>query len=578
MSTDTTDPRPTTTRLGAIETNGINVIEEGERKGGSAGLFWPWCAANISVLAVSYGSFVLGFGISLTQALVATVVGAVASFFLVGLVSIAGKRGSAPTLVLSRAPFGRVGNGLPGLVSYLLLVGWETVLVSLATLATATVFDRLGWSSGDSTKVVAFVVVAGVIVAAGVLGFDAIMKIQLWLTIAMIIVTGVYVGLTFDHIDLDAAQAIPDGPTTAVIGATVLVLTGFGVGWVNTAADYSRYLPRTVRTPGVVFWPTFGGSLPVVVLVSYGVLLCANDPDLSAAIAADPIGALTTLLPTWFLVPFALVAVGGLVSGAILDIYSSGLTLLALGLRVPRWTAALLDGVLMILGTIYIVWIADDFLSVFMAFLIILGVPMAGWCGIFLCDLFMRRYPYDEGALFAARRRHGLRPGPVGLRAPAGRRHRRGLGSGHRHDGRRQGTLVVGLPARAARPGWARRRVGLRQPRRAGRVGRRVRGLPAARPPRRYAARSTSRSWPAYVPSRPRPSDANRSPDRPVGLRPAALGDAIPGQPGITPVTGANRRSIAYREPGMSGSATRTRSSRMRGRHPRARPASGCRR
>jgi purine-cytosine permease-like protein len=405
MSTDTApqaDPRQAPPpKRGAIETNGINVIDEGERKGHSAGLFWPWCAANISVLAVSYGAFVLGFGIGLTQALVATVVGAVVSFFLVGLVSIAGKRGSAPTLVLSRAAFGRVGNGLPGLVSYALLVGWETVLVSLATLATATVFDRLGWASGDSTKVVAFVVVAAVIVAAGVLGFDAIMKIQLWLTLAMIVVTAIYVYLTFDEIDLDAARALPDGPTTAVIGATVLVLTGFGVGWVNAAADYARYLPRTARTPGVVFWPTFGGSLPVVVLVSYGVLLCADDADLSGAISADPIGALTTLLPDWFLLPFALVAVAGLVSGAILDIYSSGLTLLALGLRVPRWTAAGFDGVLMILGTIYIVWIADDFLSVFIAFLIILGVPMAAWCGIFLCDLFMRRYPYDERALFS---------------------------------------------------------------------------------------------------------------------------------------------------------------------------------
>jgi purine-cytosine permease-like protein len=395
------DPRPAPAKRGAIETNGINVIAEDERKGSSVGLFWPWCAANISVLAVSYGAFVLGFGISLTQALVATVVGAVVSFFLVGLVSIAGKRGSAPTLVLSRAAFGRVGNGLPGLVSYVLLVGWETVLVSLATLATATVFDRLGWSSGDSTKVVAFVVVAAVIVAAGVLGFDAIMRIQLWLTIALIIVTAVYVGLTFDEIDLDVAQALPDGPTTAVIGATVLVLTGFGVGWVNAAADYSRYLPRTVRTSGVVFWPTFGGSLPVVVLVSYGLLLCASNADLAAEIGANPIGALTTILPDWFLVPFALVAVGGLVSGAILDIYSSGLTLLALGLRAPRWAAALLDGVLMILGTIYIVWIADDFLSVFIAFLIILGVPMTAWCGIFLADLLMRRYPYDDGALFS---------------------------------------------------------------------------------------------------------------------------------------------------------------------------------
>jgi len=402
MTTDTSTSRnaEAARRPPTVETNGINVIDESERKGSSASLFWPWCAANISVLAVSYGSFVLGFGLSLTQALVATVVGAVVSFLLVGLVSVAGKRGSAPTLVLSRASFGRVGNGLPGLVSYLLLVGWETVLVSLATLATATVFDRLGWGSGDTTKIVAFVVVAAVIVAAGILGYDAIMRIQKWLTIALIIVTGVYVWLTVDHIDLAVAQDLPAGPTTALVGATVMVMTGFGVGWVNSAADYSRYLPRDTSTAGVVFWPTIGGSLPVVLLVAYGVLLSANDPGLSTAIAADPIGALTTILPTWFLVPFALVSVGGLVSGAILDIYSSGLTLLALGLRVPRWSAAGLDGVLMILGTIYIVWIADDFLSVFMAFLIILGVPMAAWCGIFLCDLFMRRYPYDERALF----------------------------------------------------------------------------------------------------------------------------------------------------------------------------------
>jgi nucleobase:cation symporter-1, NCS1 family len=48
-----------------IEANGINVIDESERKGTPAGLFWPWCASNISVLAVSYGAFVLGFGIGL---------------------------------------------------------------------------------------------------------------------------------------------------------------------------------------------------------------------------------------------------------------------------------------------------------------------------------------------------------------------------------------------------------------------------------------------------------------------------------------------------------------------------------
>ena len=400
MST-TASPGPPARSPGlGIEANGINVIDESERKGTPAQLFWPWCAANVSVLGVSYGAFVLGFGLSLGQALVAAVAGAVASFLLVGLVSIAGKRGSAPTLVLSRAPFGMFGNLLPGGVSYLLLVGWETVLVSLATFATATVFGRLGWGDGDLTKVVAFLVVAAVIVVAGILGFDAIMRLQKWLTVAMIVVTLAYIVLTFDHVDLDAARALEAGSTSTLIGATILVMTGFGVGWVNSAADYSRYLPRSASTTGVVVWPTVGGSLPVVILVAHGILLCASDDELNQAVASDPIGALTTILPTWFLLPFALVAIGGLVSGAVLDIYSSGLTLLTLGLRAPRWAAAAIDGVLMILGTIYIVWVADSFLGVFMAFLIILGVPMAAWCGIFLADLLVRRLDYDELKLF----------------------------------------------------------------------------------------------------------------------------------------------------------------------------------
>jgi purine-cytosine permease-like protein len=176
---------------------------------------------------------------------------------------------------------------------------------------------------------------------------------------------------------------------------------------VNGAADYSRYLPRRSSTAGVVFWPTFGASLPVVVLIVYGVLLCASDKKLASAISSDPIGALTTILPTWYLVPFALVAIAGLIAGAVLDIYSSGLTLLAIGLPAPRWMAAAIDGVLMVLGTIYVVWIASNFLFPFQGFLITLGVVMAAWCGIFLADLLLRRRPYDAEKLFDARRPNG---------------------------------------------------------------------------------------------------------------------------------------------------------------------------
>ncbi|HEY5821243.1 MAG TPA: cytosine permease [Propionibacteriaceae bacterium] len=399
----------TTTTQGpaGIELNGLNTIDESERKGTARDLFWPWFGANVSVLGISYGAFVLGFGISFAQATVVGVAGIVISFLLCGFVALAGKRGSAPTMVLSRAAFGVRGNRLPSLLSWLLTVGWETVLASLAVLSTATVLDRLGAGGGTGTKIIALVVVAALIVAAGVAGFTVIMRMQRVITIITGVLTVGYVLLVIDDIDLSAVGALPAGATPAVIGALVFMMTGFGLGWVNAAADYSRYLPRRTPSAGVVGWTTLGSSLAPVLLLIFGVLLAGSSTELSDGIANDPIGALTTLLPTWFLVPFALVAVLGLVGGAVMDIYSSGLALLSAGVRIPRYAAAGIDGVLMVLGSIYVVFFANDFVGPFQGFLITLGVPVAAWCGVMLADVALRRGDYDEPALYDPRGRYG---------------------------------------------------------------------------------------------------------------------------------------------------------------------------
>ncbi|WP_144765274.1 cytosine permease [Curtobacterium sp. 9128] len=391
----------------AVERQGIDVIAESERKGRPRGLFWPWFAANISVLGLSYGSFVLGFGISLLQATIVTVVGVVFSFLLCGVVAIAGKRGSAPTMVLSRAAFGVRGNRLPSFLSWILTVGWETALAALAVLATSTVFRELGWDDGVVTKLVALVVVAALVIGAGVAGFDVIMRLQTWITVVTAVLTVVYIVLVAPSIDLGALAALPSGSAQNVIGALVLVMTGFGLGWVNAAADYSRYLPRTASTRGVVGWTTFGGALAPAILVVIGVLLAGSSKQLNTDIAADPIGALTTLLPVWFLVPFAIVAILGLVGGAVLDIYSSGLALLSAGVRIPRPLAAGVDGVFMVAGAIYVVFFATDFISPFQAFLVTLGVPVAAWAGVFVADVLLRRRAYAEGELHDRRGRYG---------------------------------------------------------------------------------------------------------------------------------------------------------------------------
>ena len=157
-------------------------------------------------------------------------------------------------MVLSRAPFGvRRQRACRRAVSYLLLVGWEIILVSLSTKAVATVFERLGWSHGTPRKVVAFVIVVAVIVLAGIMGFDAIM------TPADV----AHRRPGRRHRRLHRAD--PERRALAHRQRAALRLgqgrprrgsswprRRSGVGWVNAGADYSRYLPRSASCRGVV--------------------------------------------------------------------------------------------------------------------------------------------------------------------------------------------------------------------------------------------------------------------------------------------------------------------------------------
>ena len=407
MSTHASSSPTPSTSPGLMERQGIEIVAESERTAKPSDLFWPWFAANISVFGMGYGSYILGFGVSFWQATLVTLIGIPISFFLCGLIAIAGKRGSAPTMVLSRAAFGVHGQKVPGIVSWLTSIGWETFLSIMAVLATATVFSRLGLPSGTPVLVAATVAVAALIVVASVLGYHTIMKLQSVLTWITGAITILYVILTFSHIDFDAVLAVPNGTPQQVIGALVMVMTGFGLGWINIAADWSRYQKRETSDASIIWWNTLGGAIAPVLLVFFGVLLVASDPSLSDGIVNDPIGTLASILPIWVLIPFWLTAVLALVSGAVLGIYSSGLTLLSLGINIPRPAAAAIDGVILTAGTIYVVFFAHDFLGPFQSFLITLGVPLAAWAGILIADILTRRVDYDEQALFDARGRYG---------------------------------------------------------------------------------------------------------------------------------------------------------------------------
>ncbi|WP_336208599.1 purine-cytosine permease family protein [Nonomuraea sp. LPB2021202275-12-8] len=393
-----------------VEQNGINAVPEAERRGKPSDLFWPWAGSNLSLFGVAFGVYIVGLGLGVFPAIVTGALGYVLSFGLVGLVAIAGARTGVPTMTLGRAPFGYQGNKLPAVLSYISNVGWETVLVTLAAQGGAAILGRVAPGIPATTATaVCFAVAALVTIAVGVYGHAMIMVVQRYLTYAFIALTIVYMVLMAPR--LGTSLATDAGPGEWV-GGVIFAMTLLGLGWVNCGADYSRYLPTSSRPGRVATWTMLGGAVPPIVLLIFGVLLAGGDPKLAEAAAGDPVAALAGALPTWFLLPYLLTAIGGFLAGAIMDIYSSGLTLLALGVPVKRHYAVLIDGVLMVLGGYYLLFVSTSFLATFQAFLAIIGVVMAAWVAVFLVDMWRLR---DGGRSYDERL---LRPGAPAFNVP----------------------------------------------------------------------------------------------------------------------------------------------------------------
>lgn len=386
-----TSQAPDSDRTWSVEINGINPISQQERHGKPFELFWIWFASNIGILGIVYGAFYLvSTGLNLWQGLVIGLIATGVSFLFVGLLSIPGVWGGAPMLTLSRAVFGNRGNFGPTLVSWISLVGWETILVITSTGALLELLEVFGIQTSPLWKVICIIVLAVAVVACGYWGHATLVWLQRAATWIFGILTLIIIAFLVPQTNWGALFSQPAGPwDTGVVTAFVLVMAGTGIGWINVGADYARYLPAKSSGRAITLWTVLGGTLPLYALMIVGILLASFKAD--ALTATDPLAPIREALPSWLAIPYLLTAVGGLLSGAALDIYSSGLNLLTLGVRVKRQYAVLIDGILMVLGSIYVLLIRNDFQGALTSFLLLLADGLTVWASIFLIDMIWRR-------------------------------------------------------------------------------------------------------------------------------------------------------------------------------------------
>ena len=86
--------------------------------------------------------------------------------------------------------------------------------------------------------------------------------------------------------------------------------------------------------------------------------------------------------------------------------YSSGLNLFTIGIRLQRYKSVIIDSIVMFLVTIYVLFIQKDFLGRLESFLSLTGVGLSSWVAVFIVDqwLVRGRIGYEPEAFFDASR------------------------------------------------------------------------------------------------------------------------------------------------------------------------------
>src|SRR3954462_4309268 len=121
---------------------GIEPVPDRLRVLGILDSFLLWTNFGISILVLVSAAYL---GLSLKQALLATVLGGVIGCSMLGVAALIGADARVPTMVLQRAPLGRRGSYLATGLNVLQCLGWAIfeliVIATAADLLFAKLFD-----------------------------------------------------------------------------------------------------------------------------------------------------------------------------------------------------------------------------------------------------------------------------------------------------------------------------------------------------------------------------------------------------------------------------------------------------
>ena len=393
--TTSSEHMPETDEAFHIETHGVDYIPLKERWASPRDVGWLWAGASVQVEYFIYGAILMTFGFTFWQALSLIVIGNL-SYFLLGISSLQGPQAGTTVFAINRASYGPNGSRGIAFFNWITQLGFEVEGILLIVGATLVLSIKAGFAPGSPAKVV-FVIAA--VLIQGVLhflGHATMVRVLRWLTIPFIVIFAVLLGFALPHATTTGVPHGADWQTYMEGMAFTIALSG--LGWTECGNDYTRYCRPDAKKSSIVGWVFVATAIPEILVMTLGAAVGTFLKTVGTTSNALLPFAHQSFIPAWFVVVFLVFVILQLFAINSLDLYSSGVTLQAMGVHVKRYIAVVIDCVIVLGITMYAIF-NTSFSTYLKDFVDVVIVWIAPWFAIYIVDWILRRYKYVPSQL-----------------------------------------------------------------------------------------------------------------------------------------------------------------------------------